>query len=107
PADVESFHRLRADPTDSRNPRNEIRRRLGAGGNLELQIAPERSPVFHAERSTRSDLMRDLARHHAAAATTPGRWRTGAGLRHRHSFRGTGEISVEGRDSSAARSRFA
>src|SRR6266699_1501763 len=49
--------------------------------------------------------MRDLARYNSAVATTACRWDPGAGLRDRHGFRGTGKISVEGRDSSAARTR--
>ena len=71
---------------------------LGTRRNLKLQIAPERSSVFHAQRSTGTDLMRDLARHDAAAATTLGRWRTGPSLRHRHGFRSARTIPTQRSD---------
>ena len=74
-------------------------RGLGAGRNLELQTASDRSSVFHTQGSARPDRMRDFARHDAAAATAAGRWSTGAGLRHRHSFRSARTISAQRSDS--------
>src|SRR6266576_5769764 len=48
PTNFKGFHRWRADPANSWNSRNKIRRSLGPGRNFELQTASERTSIFHA-----------------------------------------------------------
>jgi len=48
PADSQGLYCFRVDAKHPRHARNKVRGGLGAGGNFKLQIAPERSSVFHA-----------------------------------------------------------
>ena len=53
-----------ADPPDSRHTRDTIRRGLGPGGDLKLQIASRGHQYFTLKDARGPDLLRHLARHH-------------------------------------------
>src|SRR5713101_3094007 len=78
-ANLEDFHGRGIDETNSRHSRDEIRRALGAGRSLKLQTSSKRASIFHAQRSTRADRLRDFSEYDAASSATTGRWNAGAG----------------------------
>ena len=102
----ESPHGRGADSRNSRHARDEIRRGLGAGRDLELQTASVRPPILHPQGSARCDRVRDFPQHAAALSKSIGRRRAGAGLRQRFRFRSARAISTQRSDPADARTWF-
>ena len=100
-------HRRRINPRDSRDAGNEIRRGLGPRRNFELQTTPFGTSVFHPQRFTCPDRVRDFSERAPLNSAAPGGWRTSAGLRKRQRLRGTRSIPAQRRNRSAAWTGFA
>src|SRR5436190_23297250 len=80
---------------------------MGPGRNLELQAASFGTSVFHAQRFTRPDRMRDFSERTPLAPPTAYGRRASAGLRKRQRLRGTRSVPAQCRSRSAARAWFA
>ena len=104
---TEGPHRRRINPRDSRDAGNEIRRGLGPRRNFELQTTPFGTSIFHPQRFTCPDRVRDFSERAALNSAAPGGWRTSAGLWKRQRLRGTRSIPAQRRNRSAARAGFA